>query len=70
MSKEFPLLQSRKFWIVVMDVFVSCVLYFGAKYIAPAAFGDIKFIIGIIQAPILLVIAAYTVQNSVAIAKE
>ncbi len=69
MSKEFPLLHSRKFWIVVMDVVVSSVLFFGAKYIAPAAFDDIKFVIGIIQAPILLVIAAYTVQNSVALAK-
>ena len=69
MSKEFPLLNSRKFWIVVMDVIVSCVLFFGAKYIAPAAFDDVKFIITVIQAPILLVIMAYTVQNSVAIAK-
>ena len=68
MSKEFPLLRSRKFWILVMDVVVSCVLFFGAKYIAPAAFDDIKFIIGVLQAPVLFLIAAYTVQNSVAIA--
>ncbi len=70
MSKEFPLLQSRKFWIVVLDVLVSTALFFGAKYIAPAAFDDIKFVIGVLQAPVLLLITAYTVQNSVALANK
>ena len=70
MSKEFPLLKSRKFWIVVLDVVVSCALFFGAKYIAPAAFDDIKFVIGVLQAPVLLLITAYTVQNSVALANK
>ena len=70
MIGEFPLWKSRKFWIVVLDVLVSSALFFGAKYIAPSTFDDIKFVIGILQAPILLLIAAYTVQNSVAIAKE
>ena len=63
MSKEFPLLRSRKFWILLMDVVVSCALFFGAKYIAPGAFADIKFVIGILQAPVLFLITAYTVQN-------
>ena len=63
MSKEFPLLRSRKFWILLMDVVVSSVLFFGAKYIAPAAFDDVKFVIGILQAPVLFLITAYTVQN-------
>ena len=69
MSKEFPLLRSRKFWILVMDLVVSCVLFFGAKYIVPSLFDDVKFLIGILQAPVLFLITAYTVQNSVAIAK-
>ena len=69
MSKEFPLLRSRKFWILVLDVIVSSVLFFGAKYIAPVAFEDVKFIIGVLQAPVLFLITAYTIQNSVAIAK-
>ena len=69
MSKEFPLLRSRKFWILVLDVVVSSVLFFGAKYVAPAAFDDIKFIITVLQAPVLFLITAYTIQNSVAIAK-
>lgn len=63
MISEFPLWKSRKFWIVVMDVLVSSALFFGAKYLAPAVFDDIKFVIGVIQAPVLLLIAAYTVQN-------
>ena len=70
MIGEFPLWKSRKFWIVVLDVLVSSALYFGAKYMAPEAFADVSFLIKIIQAPVLLLIAALTVQNSVAIAKE
>jgi hypothetical protein len=70
MIGEFPLWKSRKFWIVVLDVIVSSALYFAAKYVAPDAFADIKFVIGVLQAPILLLITAYTVQNSVAIATE
>jgi hypothetical protein len=69
MIGEFPLWKSRKFWIVVLDVIVSCGLFFGAKYLAPVAFDNVKFLIGVLQAPILLLISAYTVQNSVAIAK-
>ncbi len=63
MISEYPLWKSRKFWIVVLDVIVSCVLFFGAKYIVPQTFDDVKFVIGILQAPILLLITAYTVQN-------
>ena len=68
MISEYPLWKSRKFWIVVLDVIVSSALFFGAKYIAPEAFDEVKFVIGVLQAPVLLLITAYTVQNSVAIA--
>jgi len=68
MIGEFPLWKSRKFWIVVLDVVVCSVLYFGAKYLLPASFADVEFLIKVIQAPIILLITAYTVQNSVAIA--
>ena len=70
MSKEFPLLQSRKFWIAIMDVVFCSILYFGAKYLAPGAFEDVSFLIGVVQVPVILVITALTVQNSVAIANE
>jgi hypothetical protein len=63
MIAEFPLWKSRKFWIVVLDVVVSCALFFGAKYIAPEAFEDVKFVIGVLQAPVLMLIGAITVQN-------
>ena len=63
MISEFPLWKSRKFWIVVLDVVVSSALFFGAKYIAPAAFADVKFVIGVLQAPVLMLIGAITVQN-------
>ena len=70
MSKEFPLLRSRKFWIAIMDVVISSVLFFGAKYLAPGAFDDVQFLIVTIQVPVVLVITALTVQNSVAIANQ
>ena len=68
MSKEFPLLRSRKFWIAIMDVVICSVLFFGSKYLGAGTFEDIKFLIGIVQVPVVLVITALTVQNSVAIA--
>lgn len=50
------LLKSRKFLIAVLDVVVSSVLYFGVKYAAPSAAEDIKFLIGVIQLPAVMLI--------------
>ena len=41
--------HSRKFRVLVYDVVISLVLYFGAKYLAPVAFADIQFVIAALQ---------------------
>lgn len=58
-----PLLQSRKFWIMLVNVVVSVVTYFVTKYVNPDAAKDVLFLIGALQPVILAVIASITVQN-------
>ena len=43
------LLQSRKFLLMVLDIVISLVLYFGTKYLDPSAVDDIKVVIGLLQ---------------------
>lgn len=58
-----PLLKSRKFWIMLVDVIVSITTYFVTKYSNPEAAKDVLFLIGAIQPVILAVIASITFQN-------
>lgn len=62
-----PLLQSRKFWIMCVDLVVSVSGYFLTKYANPAAAQDALFLIGSLQPIILLVVGSMTVQNVAAI---
>lgn len=57
------LLQSRKFWIMLIDVIVSLVAYFTGKYTSPETSKDILFLIGSLQPIILLVVGSITAQN-------
>ena len=57
------LLQSRKFLLLVLDVVVSLVLYFSAKYAAPSVVEDIKTVIALMQPVWVAVIVSITVQN-------
>ena len=59
-----PLFQQRRFVTMLLDLVLSMALYFGAKYIAPSAFEDIKTVILAIQPIFLTVVAAYTVDNA------
>ena len=54
---------SRKFKVLALDAFVSSVLFFGAKYLLPELFLDVKFLIGIIQPAVLLVINGWTQED-------
>ena len=56
--------KSRKFWIMVADFVVSGVLYFGAKYIAPAAFEDVQWLILSLQAPVAFLIGAIAYEDA------
>lgn len=57
------LLRSRKFWLAIVDVVLSTVLYFAGKY-AGAALDDIKFLIAAYQPVIGLVIVGITVEDT------
>lgn len=61
------LLRSRKFVVAMCDLVVALVLYFGGKYVAPAHPGvmeDVKFLIGVLQVPAGLVIAAIAYEDA------
>ncbi len=57
------LLQSRKFWLMVVNVIVSLITYFVTKYVNPEAAKDVLFLIGALQPVVIAVIASITVQN-------
>lgn len=53
------LLESRRFWLLVLDTIISLALHFwGAE--------DVKFLITALQPIFVLVIIAYTVDDTVA----
>ena len=60
------LIHSRKFLVLSLDTVVSIVLYFGSKYVGESAFADVKFLIGALQAPALMLIYAISKEDSAA----
>ncbi len=61
------LFRSRKFLVAVGDAVVASILFFGAKYLAPAYPGlmeDVKFLIGVLQVPAGLILAAICVEDA------
>jgi hypothetical protein len=64
------LLHSRKFLILVLDTLVSIILYFGSKYVGESYFADIKFLIGALQAPALMLIYAIARENTAQISSR
>lgn len=59
------ILRSRKFWTLILDAVISTVLFFVTKYVNPAAVEDVKYLIAAWQPIILLIIAAWTVEDAV-----
>ena len=58
------LLQSRRFWLAVLDVIIAVTGYVTAHFIPdPNTVDLVKFLIVTLQPVILLVICAYTVEN-------
>lgn len=45
----------REFWILVLDIVISAVVYFGTKYLAPEVFEDVQFVVLAIQ-PIVVAV--------------
>lgn len=58
------LILSRKFWLLVMDTVISLVLFFGAKYLTPSAFDDVKVVIVALQPVFVAIIAAIAHEDA------
>lgn len=57
------LLQSSKFWLLVLDIVVTLVLYFATKYLAPSAVADIKIVIATLQPLFIMIIGAIAYED-------
>lgn len=55
-------IRSRKFQLLVLDVFVSLTLFFVSKYY-PVALEDVKFVIGALQPVFISVIVGIAVED-------
>lgn len=60
------LLRSRKFWLLVLDVVISSILFFGGKHLGESAFEDIKFLVGVLQPVFVFIIAAIAYEDGAA----
>lgn len=58
------LLASRKFLLMVLDVVLSLVLYFGTKYLDPNAVEDVKQLILVLQPVVVTIIYAIAKEDS------
>ena len=56
------LLQSRRFWLAVMDAVISIALYFAAKS-GMAAVEDVRFLIVTMQPVVVILIVAFTYED-------
>ena len=56
------LLQSRKFWLLVLDTVVSMTIYFGGKYLQ-AGSEDIVFMVAALQPVFAIAINAITRED-------
>jgi hypothetical protein len=64
MNPVNSLLRSRKFLLMLVDVVISLILYFGGKYLGPAVFEDINTIIVLLQPVIISVIVGIAIEDS------
>ena len=55
--------RSRKFRTVMVDLGVSLVLYFSARFLAPDIVGDIKFLIGVLQPVFGIIVAGIAYED-------
>ena len=60
------LLQSRKFWLLVLDTVISLAMYFVGKYATPALAEDINVLIVALQPVFVALIVAIAVEDAAA----
>ena len=63
MISKYPLWKSRKFWLLIIDIVVSSVMFFGGRYLGPEEYEIAKFLVAAIQPVFIMLIGAYTYQN-------
>lgn len=56
-------LHSRKFRVLALDTVVAIILFFGAKYLDPSVFEDVKFLVGVLQLPVAVLIGAIAYED-------
>ena len=56
------LLQSRKFWLLILDTVVSMTIYFGGKYLQTGS-EDVVFMVAALQPAFALAIHAITRED-------
>ena len=61
------LVQSRKFWVLIIDTVVSLITFFGAKYLAPSMAEDVVFLVGAWQAVALAVVVGIAYEDGKAL---
>ena len=64
MSPARSLLRSRKFLLLLLDTFIAAALYFGGRYLAPAAAEELTFLIGILQPVFVALIVAIAWEDN------
>lgn len=60
------LLGSRKFLLLILDTFVSILLYFGGKYLSPNSLEDMKFLIAALQPVFVTLIYSIAKEDAAA----
>lgn len=66
MNPFVGLLRSRKFWLLILDLVITLVLYFTGKYAGGSVAEDTKMVIGAIQPLFIAVIVGVTVEDAAA----
>jgi len=66
MNPAKGLIQSRKFWILMLDVVISLITYFVTKYASPMYAEDVLFFIGAMQPVFIALIAGIAWEDSAA----
>ena len=56
--------QSRKFWAAILDVAVTLILFFTAKYMPANTAEDVKVVIIAIQPIVVMYIAGVTIEDT------
>jgi len=57
------LLRSRKFWVLILDVLVSTIIFIASRYTSISVQTDVKFFIGALQPVFLFVISAIAYED-------